>query len=273
MTTATLLPTTDRAVRPARFDDALRSEWTKIRSVPATFWTVLVALVVGIGLSALISAVAANHYLSSTASEKAMWDPTSISGAGGALAQLAIAVLGILFITSEYSSKSISTSLMAVPQRSRFLAAKSVVIAVVSLVVAEVLGFVSFFIGQALISGHAPTASLGQPDVLRALIGIGLYGALIGLLGLGLGALLRSAAGAIATIVALLYVLPAVSAALPSSLEHTVEEWWPTQAGGQITNVVRGSNTLSPWLGFLVMCVFTALVLAAGFYTLDRRDA
>ncbi len=185
-------------------------------------------------------------------------------------------MLGILFVTSEYSSKSISTSLMAVPRRNRFMAAKATVDRrSCSLVVAEVLAFVTFFIGQALISGHAPTANLGQHDVLRALIGIGLYTTLIGLLGLGLGVLLRSAAGAIAVMVALLYVLPAVAAALPSSVEHKPGGGvrGPTQAGGQITNVVRGAHTLSPWLGFLVMCVFTAMVLAAGFYTLNRRDA
>jgi ABC-2 type transport system permease protein len=272
MTTA-VLPFADPGSRPARFGDAVRSEWTKIRTVPATFWTVVIATVLGVGLGALISAVASNHYAASSASERATWDPTSISGAGLGLAQLAIAVLGILFITSEYSSKAISTSLMAVPRRTRFLAAKTVVVAAVSLVVAEVLAFVTFFIGQALMSGHAPTATLGQHEVLRALIGIGLYAALIGVLGLGLGVLLRSAAGAIAVMVALLYVLPGVAAALPSSIEHTVEEWWPTQAGGQITNVVRGSHTLSPWAGLAVLCVFTALVLAGGFLTLNRRDA
>jgi ABC-2 type transport system permease protein len=136
-----------------------------------------------------------------------------------------------------------------------------------------VTAFAAFFLGQALISGHAPTADLGQSHVLRALIGCGLYGALVGLLGLALGTLLRSAAGAIAVLVAILFVLPAIAAALPSNIENTVEKFWPTQAGQQITTVVRTAHTLSPWSGFGVMVGFVAAVFAAAYLNLNRRDA
>jgi ABC-2 type transport system permease protein len=259
--------------RAAGFGDALRSEWTKARTVPSTVWTLIVAALLGIGLGALISALAAGHYAQASASSRAQWDPTSISGSGGAIAQLAIGVLGILLITSEYSAGAIGSSLAAVPRRGRFLAAKAVVIVTISFVVSEIITFVAFFVGQALISGHAPTATLGQPSVLRALIGSGLYGALLGLLSLGLGAILRHTAGAIAVLVALLFVLPGIVAALPASIEHTVEEFWPTQAGGQVTNVVRAAHSLSPWAGFGDFCVFVAIVSATAFYMLNRRDA
>jgi ABC-type transport system involved in multi-copper enzyme maturation permease subunit len=265
-------PAPPAADRPATFGDAVRSEWTKERSVRSTMWTVLTASVVAIGLGVLFSAVTANQY-AKHASVRANWDPTGVSTGGLGLAQLAIVVLGVLFITSEYSSKAITTTLTAVPRRNRLLAAKTLVIAGISFVIAEVLTFVTFFIGQALISGHAPTASVGQPGVLRALVGAGLYGALIGVLGLALGAILRNAAAAIAIMVAVLYVLPGVSAALPASIEHTVEKFWPTNAGQQITNVVRGSHTLSPWEGLAVLAVFVAIVLAGGFSLINRRDA
>jgi ABC-2 type transport system permease protein len=275
--TATYAATESGSVAPAYrapgFSDVLRSEWTKARSVPSTMWTVLVVTVLGIGLSALISAVAANHYAKSSLSDRLTWDPTSISNAGFGIAQLAIGVLGILLITSEYSSGSIRSTLAAVPRRGRLLAAKGVVILVLSFVVVEILAFVAFLIGQALISGHAPTASLGQAGVVRALIGAGLYGALLGMMGLALGTIIRSAAGAIAVLVAILYVLPGIAAALPASIEHTVQEYWPTQAGSQIATVVRTSNTLSPWVGFAVFLLFVAILSGVAITLLNRRDA
>ena len=261
------------AYRPANFIDVVRSEWTKARTVPSTTWTLIVTAVMGIGLGALISAVAANHYAKSSLSNKLTWDPTSISLSGFAIAQLAIGVLGILLITSEYSSGAIGSSLAAVPRRGRFLGAKAVVLVVLIFVATEVISFVSFFIGQALISGHAPTASVGDPTVLRALIGGGLCGALLALMGLTLGALLRHAAGAIAVLVAILFVLPGIAAALPASIEHTVEEYWPTQAGGQVTQVVHTANTLSPWTGFGVFFLFVAVLYGLAFALLNRRDA
>ena len=265
------LPT--RSYRPAGFADVLRAEWTKARTLPSTMWTLIVTAVLGIGLGALISSLAANHYDKSSLSSRLTWDPTSISSAGFSIAQLAIGVLGVLLVTSEYSSRSIGSTLAAVPRRGRLLAAKSVVIMVLAFVVVEVIAFVAFFIGQALISGHAPTASLGQAGVVRALIGGGLYGALLGMMGLAFGTIIRNAAAAISVLVAILYVLPGIAAALPSSIEHTVQEYWPTQAGQQVTTVVRTSNTLSPWVGFGVFLLFVAILSAIAFTLLNRRDA
>jgi ABC-2 type transport system permease protein len=258
--------------RPATFTDVVRSEWTKARTVRSTMWTLIAATVLGIGLGALISAVAAHHYVKDSLSDKALWDPTSISGSGLGIAQLAIAVLGVLLITSEYSTRAIGSSLAAVPRRERFLAAKAIVLVGLVFVVTEVIAFVAFFAGQALISGHAPTANLGDPGVLRALIGSGLYAAALGLLGMALGTILRHAAGAIAVIVAVLFVLPGIAAALPASLEHTVQEYWPTGAGQQVTQVVRTAHALSPWVGFGVMCLFVAIVTWVAFYVLRHRD-
>jgi ABC-2 type transport system permease protein len=251
----------------------VRSEWTKARTVPSTVWTLLAATVIGIGLGALITAIAANNYAKSSLSNKLTWDPTSISSSGFAIAQLAIGVLGILLITSEYSTGAIGSSLAAVPRRGRFLGAKAVVLAVLTFVVSEILTFASFFIGQALISGHAPTASLGDPTVLRALIGAGLYGSLLALMGLALGTLIRNAAGAIAVLVAILFVLPGIAAALPASIQNTVQEYWPTQAGAQMTVVVHTANTLSPWAGFGVFFLFVAVLSSLAFARLNRRDA
>jgi ABC-2 type transport system permease protein len=276
MTTAILTPSVQRTpstYRPAGFVDVLRSEWTKIRSVPSTLWTLLVAAVLGIGLSALFSALAAHSYKTGSHSVRTDWDPTSVSTSGLGIAQLAIGVLGALVITSEYSTHAIRTSLTAVPRRARFLAAKATVIAALALVSGEIMAFIAFFIGQALIKGSAPTAGLGDPHVFRAVLGSGLYLTLIGLFGIGLGALLRSAAGAITALVAMVYVLPGLAHALPASIQNGVDKFWPTNAGQQVTSVVRGDHTLPAWAGFVVMCIFVAAVLAAAFTRLHRRDA
>jgi hypothetical protein len=274
--TTTMVPDESVLVTPSYrapgFSDVLRAEWTKARAVPSTMWTLIVAAVLGIGLGALISAVAATHYANSPSSHP-NWDPTSISNSGLSIAQLAIGVLGVLLITSEYSTGSIGTSLAAVPRRGRLFAAKAVVISVLTFVAVEIIAFVAFLIGQALISGHAPTASLGQAGVLRALVGAGLYGALLGLMGLALGTIIRNAAGAIAVLVAVIYVLPGISNALPTSIEHPVQEYWPTQAGGQITQVVRTANTLSPWAGFGVFLLFITILSIVALWLLTRRDA
>jgi ABC-2 type transport system permease protein len=259
--------------RPATFGDVLRSEWTKLRSVRSTFWALTVAVVLGIGLGAVISAAAAHGYATSSVSDKASWDPTGISTSGIAIASLAIVVLGVLYISSEYSSGMIRTSLIAVPKRGRVLAAKSLVFGAVTFVVGEVISFVAFFVGQALISGHAPHATLGDPGVARAVIGAGLDLTALAVLAIAVGTLLRHSAAAIASLMAILLVLPGIAQALPISWRNPVTEFWPTEAGTQLTNVHHSAHTLQPWPGFAVMCLFVAIVYAVAWMLLERRDA
>jgi ABC-2 type transport system permease protein len=261
------------AFRPSTFADVLRSEWTKLRSLRSTFWALTVTVVLGIGLGALISAVTAHGYARFSPSEKLSWDPTGVSAAGMYIAQLAIAVLGVLCISSEYSSGMIRTSLIVVPKRGRILAAKSLVFAAVTFVVGEVTIFVAFFVGQAIISGHAPHAALGDPGVARAVVGGGLYLAALAVLSVAAGTLLRRPAAAITCMVAILFVLPGIAQALPDSWRNPVTEFWPTQAGSQLTSVYHSAHTLQPWPGFGVMCLFAAVVYAAAWTLLDRRDA
>ena len=261
------------AVRASTFGDALRSEWTKFRSVRSTFWALTVTVVLGIALGAVISAAAAHSYAKFSVSQKLSWDPTGVSQSGVAIASLAIVVLGVLCISSEYSSGMIRTSLIAVPKRCRVLAAKSLVFAAVTFVVGEATSFTAFFAGQALISGHAPHAALGDPGVARAVAGAGLYLSALAVLSVAAGALLRHPAAAIASLMAVLLVLPAIAQALPDSWRNPVTEFWPTQAGSQLTSVHHSAHTLQPWPGFAVMCLFVAIVYAIAWTLLDRRDA
>jgi ABC-2 type transport system permease protein len=261
------------AFRAATFGDVLRSEWVKLRSVRSTFWALTVTVVLGVGLGAVISAAAAHGYARFSVSQKQSWDPTGVSQAGFVIAQLAIAVLGVLCISSEYSSGMIRTSLIAVPKRGRILAAKALVFAVVAFVVGEFTSFAAFFAGQALIIGHAPHAALADPGIARALVGAGLYVTALAVLSVATGSLLRRPAAAIASLVAVLLVFPLLAQALPDSWRNPVSEFWPTQAGSQITNVYHSAHTLQPWPGLGVMCLFVAIVYAIAWMLLDRRDA
>ena len=261
------------AFRAATFGDVLRSEWTKFRSVRSTFWALTVTVVLGVALGAVISAATAHAYTKFSVSGKLSWDPTGVSLAGVAIASPAIAVLGVLCISSEYSSGMIRTSLIAVPKRGRVLAAKSLVFAGVTFVVGEVVCFAAFFVGQALIAGHAPHAALGDPGVARAVAGAGLYLTALAVLSVAAGTLLRHPAAAIACLVGVLFVLPGIAQALPDSWRNPVTEFWPTQAGSQLTSVHPSAHTLQPWPGFGVMCLFVAIVYAIAWTLLDRRDA
>ncbi len=256
------------SARKATFSNVLLSEWTKIRTLRSTFFSLAVAIAISVGLGTLISYEAGSHYNPSQD-----WDPTATSLGALLIGQLAIAVLGALTITGEYSTGMIRTTLAAVPRRGRLLATKAAVFTGVALVTGEVLSWSAFALGQVVMHGHAPTASLSQPDVARAVLGAGLYVALIGLMAVAVGTLLRHTAGAIVSVVALLFVLPGVLEALPASWRNPVEEYWPTNAGSMVVEVTRGSHTLSAWWGFGEFALFVGLLLGFAFWLLQRRDA
>jgi len=266
-------PAADRArSHRARFGDVARSEWVKLISVRSTWVTLVVTVVLGVGIGTLISHLAGSRYLQDRIAHTT-WDPTAVSFRALTIAQLAIAVLGTLVVTSEYGTGMIRTTLTAVPRRGRLLGAKAAVFGIVALVVGEITAFAAFLAGQAAIGSAAPHAGLGQPDVLRAVVGAGLYLAVIGLLAVAVGTALRNTAAAISTMVALLFVLPGLVQALPASWSNVITEWWPTEAGSQIYAVQRDAHTLAAWSGFAVLVVFTAVVFALAQWVLVTRDA
>ena len=264
--------------RPYGFRDVLLSEWTKFRSVRSTYWTFLVAIVLGIGLSALVSGVSANHYLTDPEVHRG-WNPIQRSIRPGSLfSQLAFAVLGVIVVTSEYSTGMIRTSLAAVPRRARMMTAKLAVFAAAALVVAEVISVSAFSIGQFLIHGKAPSASFGDHLVLRVVLGAGLYLVLIGLYGTAVGLLFRHAAAGIAVVVGTLFIGPGIVQLLPTSWAIPVEKYWPagvfdTNAGPQVMLTHHDPNSLTAWWGLGEFGLFVAIVTAIGFLFLERRDA
>jgi ABC-type transport system involved in multi-copper enzyme maturation permease subunit len=260
------------SARRAGFGGALRSEFTKIRSVRSTYWTLLAVIVVTVGIGTLSCVGAASSHGDAGTPG---FDATFRSLVGLILGQLIIAVLGALTVTSEYSTGMIRTSLAVQPRRGTLFAAKAAVFTVVSLVTGLVASFASFFIGQAILSSKHAGVTLSQPHVLRAVIGAGLFLAVSGLLAFGLGAVLRSTAAAITTAIGLLFVLTILVNFLPHSWQVHVDKWIPFNAGSQVWTVVSspGDHMLSAWAGLGVFAAYAAVAVAAGLVLFRGRDA
>src|SRR5262245_48447929 len=267
---AVLTVPADQHTRLAEFADILRSEFCKLRSVRSTTWSLIAAVGFMIGFAAL-EAVFLPGRLSEQ--DKATLDAVRVSLGGSHLSQIALGVLGVLIITSEYTTGMIRATLAAVPRRSYVLLAKTVVFAATALVVGLAGSFAGFFVFQALLSGDALQSSINEPGVARALIGCGLYLAVLGLLGLGLGAIIRASSGAIAALFGLLFVPQILVQLLPGGWKDSVGRYLPMQAGSQIFAQRPEAGALAPWTGFAVFCLYAAVALAAGFILFNRRDA
>jgi hypothetical protein len=260
---------------PARtvgFGNLLRSEWTKLRSVRSSYWTALFAVLGAVGAATFIC-VRIAYNINRGDQDLQGFDPTLTSLSGIYLAQIAAGALGVLTISSEYGTGMIRATLAAVPQRRTMLAAKGLVFATAVLLVGELISFLSFGIGQALLGPAHAASSLGQPGVLRAVTGGGLYLAAVGLLGFGMGALIRHTAGALSAFFGVLFALRGVLEVLPSNWQASLSKYMPPNAGSQIITVVRGRDALPPWAGLGVLCLYAAVAITAATVLIGRRDA
>ena len=251
-----------------------KAEWIKFRSLRSTWYSLGAAMVAAIGLGILFSVLRGND-VADNAGPKGFVDTdwTLVSLRGMFLAQLAVAVLGVLMVTGEYSTGMIRASLAAVPGRGLVLAAKVAVIGVATFVVATIASLLAFLSGQAALSSHHFGVSLSSPGALRAVIGGGLYLALVALLGVGLGFAIRSTGGALAALFGLLLVLPLLADALPSSIQDDVQKYLPLTAGSAVMNTLPQRDVLSPWAGIGVFAIYVAVALGVGLVMLRRRDA
>jgi ABC-2 type transport system permease protein len=258
----------EQRVTPLR---VLHSEWTKLRSVPSAAWSLLAAavLIAGFGVLYTLVRVARPPH---GAAAVAAFDPTAVSLSGVQLAQLAIGVLGVLLVTGEFATGQIRTTFAAVPRRLPVLGGKAVVLTLATLGLCVPAAITAFLIGQSLLSPAHLGTTLGQPGVARAVLGSGLYLAAIGLLGLGLGALLRNTAAGISALLALLFAVPIVAGFLPGTWSDLVSKYLPGQAGIAITGARPDPSSLGPWTGFGVLCLYAAVVLGLAAWQLRRRD-
>ena len=318
--------TTTPDVRPAALPSAagraglrgaIASEFTKLRSVRSTYWTLGALFLVSVGLGIAIAAgTAANFNVHPF--QKVGFDATQTSlGAFFELGQLIIAVIGAMVITSEYSTGMIRTSLTAQPRRGVVYAAKAIAFTAVALVISVVTSFVAFLAGQALYSSSGVGASLlhavkipangnvtclkrvpvgpggftcapGErvvtvtawdvihpSTVLAAIIGTALFVTIVALIAFGVGSIIRHTAGTIATVIALMFIIPLLENTLPTDWHHDVMRFLP-DAANQVVSVTVGptsQNLWSAWPQLGVTALWAAVLVAVGAYLFRTRDA
>ncbi|WP_371617945.1 ABC transporter permease [Streptomyces sp. NBC_00454] len=256
------------------FSAVLQSEWTKIRSVASTLWTLAAAFVVTVGISAALCALINNSFKNMPPQEQATFDPTLSSFMGMTLGQLALIVFGVLVVGTEYSSGMIRTSLAAVPRRGSFLFGKLLVATGLALIVGLVTSFVSFFLGQAILGDRS--IGIGEPNVLRAVIGAGLYMAMIALFSMGVATMLRSSMLSLGILMPFFFLISNILGAV--SATRKVAQYFPDQAGSKIMQVVPGAMGSDPvpysaWGGFGIMALWVLAAVLGGYLVLKNRDA
>jgi len=248
------------------------SEWTKLGSVRSTRWSLAIAVLLIVGIGILACAVFESRWPHLSPEERLRFHALRVSLAGVNFAQLAIGVLGVLVITAEYSTGMIRSSFCAVPKRLPVLWGKAIVFGAVAFAISLPSVFIVFFIGQGVLSGRHINIALSHPGVVRAMFGAALFLTVMGLFGLGLGAIVRNTAGGIAALAAIVFVLPPVMSLLPSSISNAVDPYLPSNAGGAVWTITPDPGTLAPWTGFALFCGYAALALAIAAVLMVRRD-
>ncbi|MFI9205569.1 ABC transporter permease [Streptomyces sp. NPDC053048] len=249
----------------------LRSEWTKIKSVRSTVWTLGLAALVTVGIGMLISALSRNEFDNLAPQDKIQFDPTFISFAGMGLGQLALIVFGVLVVSNEYSTGMIRTSLAAVPQRGIFLFSKITIATLLAFAIGMITSFAAFFTGQAMLGPFK--ASLDDPGVLRAVIGGGLYMTLITVFSMGVAAMLRSPMLSLGILMPFFFLVSAILGNV--SATKKVGQYLPDQAGQKVMQVVTAGDDkpYGPWGGFAIMALWVVAALLGGYVVLKKRDA
>jgi ABC-type transport system involved in multi-copper enzyme maturation permease subunit len=268
-------PSVPKLEEPGRvtFPRILHSEWTKFRTVRSTVWCMAIGILLTIGVPLIVAAVVASEYNDLEPYQRADDDPLTIALVGVYIAQLIIAVLGVLVITPEYSTGSIRSTLTAVPKRLPVLWAKLLNYAIATTVVMFTAMLVCFFATQAIFSDIPELhISLTDAEVARCVLLSPVYVTMVGIFALALGAIVRNTAAGIGLFAAIFFVLFPLTGALPADLGETVRKYLPEEAGRQMISTGGVEHALTPLAGGLVFagyCVF-AIVIAA--VLLRRRD-
>jgi ABC-2 type transport system permease protein len=293
LTTASAAPATHprKSVYRVTFAHVLRSEWIKFWTLRSTIWTLGSTIVVMAGISFMAVYFTAQEAFGGGGGGGRRQDPAqlvallhnpSIVLAGADLAQLAVAVLGVLVITGEYSTGMIRSTMTAVPKRLPALWAKAIVLTVVTAATAVIAIAASWAVALPTLHAHDAALDLGAPETQRILLGGVLYLVAIALLAFAIGALVRHSAGALATVLGLLLVVENVFRAIPATFFRNVSPFLPSTAGHQITTTqatidqLRATSTatvLDPWQGYGVMILWVVVLLAVAAVLLRRRDA
>jgi ABC-2 type transport system permease protein len=249
------------------------SEWTKFRSLRSTRYTLLatVGLTVGLALAAAILVV--TQWGTMTAADKATFQPLNVSLVGANIGVMVIGVLGVLMMTSEFSTGLVSSTFAAVPKRLPVLWGKAIVYFVIALAVTVPAMVIAFVGTQAILSGTHVQIDFGHSGVPRAVFGSALYLTIGGLLGIGLGGIFRSTAAAVTSLTVILFVMPVLVFILPAGVANNIRPYLPGNAGQAIMNIVPQAHSLAPWVGLGVFAAYACAAIAVAAVLLVRRDA
>jgi len=250
-----------------------KAEWIKFRTVRSSMMGVILTFVLIIGLGVLVSSLERSHWSQVSTLRQATFDPVSSSLVGILFGQLAVGVIGTLFITSEYTSGSIRTTLTAVPNRLRLVTSKLFVLFATLLVVGEVVCVAAFLIGQKIYFGVVPTATLDNGAVLRSVLLAGVYLALLGILGFSLGLIFRQSGACISLFVTLLLVVPIIGFFFPQSWQNDFQRFEPSTLGQSMFSPSAPSNSFGAWTATIILTAFVGVVLLIALALFERRDA
>ncbi|HEX3802772.1 MAG TPA: ABC transporter permease [Solirubrobacteraceae bacterium] len=274
---ATTVPTipvrTDRSGERVTLPRVIRSEWTKLWTLRSTRWSLLLAFVAQAGLGPLIALIEMARWSHLSFQDRITINPIDHSLGGWHLAQLAVAILGVMTITGEYHTGMIRSSFMAAPKRLPVLWAKLIVFASVTFVLMLIAAFIGFLGGQAIFTAHHVNVGLGAPHALRTIFGAALFTTATGALCIALGTIVRRTAGGIALFVGVFFVLPGLIEILPSATANGINPYLPNNAGGGVAQALPGLHMFSPWGGFALFCGYTVVVIAIAARMLLQRDA
>ncbi len=273
-TTVPTLPVPERrAGERLTLPRVIRSEWTKLWSLRSTRWSLALAFLAQAGLGPLIALITMSRWSHLGVFQQHTINPIDRSLGGWHLAQLAIAVLGVMTITGEYATGMIRSSLLAVPKRLPVLWAKLLVFSSVTFVLMLVAAFIGFLGSQAIFTEHHVNASLSTPHALRTIFGAVLFMTATGALSVALGTIVRRTAGGISLFVVVFFVLPGLIEALPASTANAIHPYLPSNAGGALAQALPGPNVFSAWGGFALFCGYTAVTIVIAAWLLLTRDA
>lgn len=257
------------------FRAAVLAEWTKARTVRSTWWSLVVTAVLSVGLAYLLGSQLSGSYEDMSADARTVFDPAQIGFFGLLLGQIALVVFGVLLASSEYTTGTIRASLGAVPRRGLFLAAKASMSAAIAAGTAVVVAFGTFFAAQSGLGEHGTT--LGEPGVLRAVLGAAAYLTLMCVFSTAVATMLRSSALALGILVPILFLNSQGLANLPAI--RAVTQYLPDQAGAGMMQVVATTETMighrdfGPATAFVIMLAWVAAALTGAYLFLRRRDA
>ena len=253
----------------------LRAEWTKISSARALYIQLGLALLIGIGISALICVAIASSWDNLSLSQQIDFHPITISLGGTIFAEIVLVVTGVTLVSSEYTSGMIRLTMTVTPNRLRVLFAKLLVVAAVTWAISVVILLAAFVVGQAILTTHAgiPTATLGDGDVQRTILAAWLTAPLFPLIGAALGAILRSTASAITTTLGLIFVPGIVGGLLPSWWQDHVFSYFPSEARSALLDSTTNVSThISAGAAIITIILWIAASFAIASVLLQRRD-